>query len=115
MTPFPPGRWIVVKALEQSWRDEGPFCFEGTIDDVINSLLAIRATIPPESVEETHCLITVDLDGEAPRIELIYRRRETEEEIRERLPGDAHDPPRPARPSLRRRILLCFRCMAKVT
>jgi hypothetical protein len=73
--------------VEQEQYEGGPFIFDGSLDDVIASLIAIRDAIPPEFRENASCLIDASggcYESNLAAIEVKGWRWETDDEERER-------------------------------
>lgn len=88
-------RDVCVNVVKQEKYDSGPFDFggmeRGSLDSVIKSLLKIRASIPPEFRRDAICDIDSVLsfeDSHYATIEVYYYRRETAEEISDRIQRD---------------------------
>lgn len=77
---------IYKKFVDQSRYDSGQFVFRGSINEVINSLIAIRDSIPSEFHENTTAEISSepDYDGHYANIEISGWRFETDEEEKSR-------------------------------
>lgn len=82
---------------DQEQHESGPFNFgddlAGSLHRVIESLVAIRESVPEEYRAEAFCEFRSRSDydgGGIPTIQVSYRRPETDEEVVERLSWEAH-------------------------
>lgn len=74
---------VSIKVVAQERHEAGPFVFDGRLDEVIASLVAIRESIPEPYRGEATCEITsvTDFDYHVARIDIEYPRPETDAEI----------------------------------
>lgn len=84
---------VTVTVASQERYDEGPFSFgasytDGSLSEVIDSLIAIRDSIPAEYRSAARCEIDSESGYEGSHyasIEVTYERPETDEEVTRRL------------------------------